>query len=81
MCPPLSIKILMKFRTAILVLIPLVVLVGCSSQSDTPSTSTDPNAKATPDQQIQKIQDDSNMPDGLKKIKTETLQNQPGAKR
>ena len=58
----------------------VTVLIGCSSQGDS-AAKIDPSANSTPDQQIEKIKNDPNIPDGLKKIQTETLQAQPGVKR
>ena len=53
-------------------------LGGCSSQ---PQPAPSPGAKMTAQQNIDQIKSDSKIPDGLKKIQTETLQHQPGVKR
>ncbi len=58
----------------------LVALAGCSSQpADTDQRPT-ANASLTPQQNLEKIKNDPNIPDGLKKIQTDTLQRQAGIK-
>ncbi len=65
-------------KPTILSLLVLGALGGCSTQ---PEQAPSPEAKMTAQQNIDKIQSDSKIPDGLKKIQTETLQHQPGVKR
>jgi len=67
-------------KTALL-LFALVVLWGCSSQAETSAPPPSPNAGLTPQQNMEKIKSDPNIPEGLKKIQTETLQGQPGVNR
>jgi hypothetical protein len=67
---------MMRFR--LLFLLGVAVLVGCSSPEGDATPRPDPNAGLTKRQKIEKIQNDPNIPDGLKKIQTETLSRQPG---
>ena len=61
--------------TNFLPLFALVILTGCSSQ---PTPHPSPTAHLTPQQDIEKIQNDPSVPDGLKKIQIDTIQRQAG---
>lgn len=63
-------------KTALLPLT-LIALAGCSQSESGPQTPG-PTAGMTAQQNLEKIQNDPKIPDGLKKIQTDTLQNQPG---
>jgi hypothetical protein len=67
---------MMHFR--LLLFLCAAVFGGCSSSQDDATPRPDPNAGLTKRQKIEKIQNDPNIPDGLKKIQTETLSRQPG---
>lgn len=68
----------MKF-THIFPLFVAVTLAGCSTQANQAATPG-PAAHMTPQQGIDKIQTDPNVPDGLKKIQVDTIQRQAGIK-
>jgi len=53
------------------------VLGGCSPHGD---PNPGPSATLTSQQNLQRIQNDPKIPDGLKQIQTETLQHQAGMK-
>ncbi|RYG48064.1 hypothetical protein EON79_05595 [bacterium] len=62
-------------------LLPLFALslaAGCSSGTD--NAAPGPDAGSTSQQQVEKIKNDPEMPEGLKKIKIDTLESQPGGK-
>ena len=69
----------MKFAHLFLIL-PFAALAGCSSQGEGASQRPDPNVGLTAEQKIDKIKSDPTIPDGLKRIQTETLQRQAGIK-
>ncbi|RYG38057.1 hypothetical protein EON81_04810 [bacterium] len=60
-------------------LLPLALLVGCSSKSDDSGVPSSSNAGLTAEQKVEKIQSDPNIPDGLKQIKADTIQRQEKA--
>lgn len=60
-------------------LLPLVALLAGCSHSD-PTVAAAPDANISADQKVEQFKNDSTMPEGLKKIKIETLQSQPGTK-
>ena len=58
----------------------LITVAGCSAGEGNTSAQPNADARLTPQQNLQKIEGDSKMPDGLKRIQTETLQRQAGIK-
>lgn len=65
-------------RLAYLIL-PCLLAAGCGpgEQKFTPQ----PGASTSAEEQLQKIQNDPNKPEGLKRIQAESLSRQPGVKR
>ena len=53
----------------------MILLTGCASQSNEPKNLT---SGLTKEQQLSKIQNDASMPEGLKQIQTDTINNHSG---
>lgn len=68
------------FAFLALAVLPLVALAGCSA-GENAAGPTDPNVHLSASEKIEKIENDPKIPDGLKKIQTETLRAGPDAKR
>lgn len=67
----------MKSASLPLVIV-LAALAAASCRGEDPSPPPAPDAHSSARQHLERVESDSQMPDGLKRIKTESLRRQPG---